>query len=151
MKLYEQCHAVYPPSIPTTEDLVQALVETLSSPDPGSDRQSQVYVYIMIDGLDEVPFDSTDRPAILDLLCELSALNMQNVGLFVTSRDQPDIREALTAPIFWNQTPFDSDAVQVDIETYVRQFISKNRRLCQLSPAIRQLIQTTIVEEAGGM
>lgn len=135
----------------TTEDLVQALVETLSETDPGSDHRSKAYVYIMIDGLDEVPFDSTDRPAILDLLCELSALNMQNVGLFVTSRDQPDIREALTAPILWNQTPVDSDAVQVDIEAYVAQFVSKNRRFCQSSLEIQQLIQTTIVGKAEGM
>lgn len=105
----------------------------------------------MIDGLDEFPFDSTDRPAILEVLCELSALNMQNVGLFVTSRDQPDIREALTAPLLWDQMPVDSDAVQGDIQAYVTQSISANLRLCQLFLGIRKLIQTTIVGQAEGM
>lgn len=150
-KLFEQCHAVYPASNPTTKELVHVLVETLSRTDPGSDHHSQTYVYIMIDGLDEVPYDSPDRPAILNLLCDLSGLHLQNVGLFVTSRDQADIREALTAPVNWNETPVDSDAVQVDIEAYVKQFISENRRLCQLSQRIRQAIQTTIIKKAKGM
>lgn len=149
MRLYDECHAVYPPKTPTTQNLIDTFLEIVQDANHGMGEER--HIYVMIDGLDEIPFESKDRQDVLDFLSNLSGMNLDHISLLATSRDQPDIQEAFTEPVAWSQTTMYPNKVQQDIDTYVSQTLQSNRRLKRLSSEVKETIKAEIGNRADGM
>ena len=146
--LYDICNEVYPPKVPTTRKLVNTFQEILKSSLTGK-ADSQRHTYILIDGLDEVPW--ADREVFLQLLTDLTALNLRNIHLLVTSRNQPDIQDAMMEPVQWDQITVEQHMVQPDIGRYVSFRIESNPRLRRLPKDVKQAVETRVANQAKDM
>jgi hypothetical protein len=106
-------------------------------------------VYIVLDALDESPSDMDARYEMLQGLERLIA-GTSSIKVLATSRELRDIRE--TMEIIQAQfVPIATSAVDADIELYVSQQLSQDRRLSRVSEKLKTLIQKTISSKADGM
>jgi hypothetical protein len=78
-------------------------------------------------------------------------MKQSHVHLLITSRNQPDIQEAMSSPIFWEPLSIEHEMVQPDIDHYVSSAISSNRRLSRLPETVKDAIQTRVASEGKGM
>lgn len=102
-----------------------------------SDRTSR-YVYILIDGLDEVK-RGPKRQEILSCFTELRSAGLCNVRMLSTSRPENDILGTLE---HWNVLPIPSGQVRMDIELYIQREFEKQEQLQDLNEETqRQVIQ----------
>jgi hypothetical protein len=157
--LYDLCNEVYPPKIPTTRELANTFQKILENPVPTDKHDSpssttdepekQRNIYILVDGLDEVPW--VDREEFFQLLSMVTALDLHHVHLLVTSRNQPDIQEAMTEPVLWGQITIEQGMVQPDIRRYVSYTIESNRRLSRLPETVKNAIKARVVNQGKGM
>ncbi|KAF4985672.1 hypothetical protein FDECE_16403 [Fusarium decemcellulare] len=145
-----------PLGLPTTSELIEALEGVLEQPDLSGSQCSieskavrQRTMYILIDGLDEVPWSSRGR--FLDLTSYLAAMRLHHVHILVTSRNQPDIQDAMSEPIPWAHTTIEDRMVQGDINRYVSCAISLDRRLSRLPETTKDAIKTRVGDEGKGM
>jgi hypothetical protein len=106
-------------------------------------------VYLLVDALDECPEDQETRQSVLARIERLTQ-DAPNLRILVTSRELDRIRksmEALTAEPLRVIT----NAVDEDIQNYLAKEVSRDRSLCELSPEMRNLIESTIASQADGM
>ncbi|EPE09633.1 ankyrin repeat protein [Ophiostoma piceae UAMH 11346] len=87
--------------------------------------------YILIDALDESPRDS-HRWRLLQVLIDMREWSEDRLHLLVTSRDEPDIREAITADM--NTRPeqmvsLKNSSVDGDIAAFISGALENDRRL----------------------
>jgi hypothetical protein len=73
-----------------------------------------------------------------------------SIKLLATSRDLRDIRETMEM-IQAQALLIATSAVDADIELYVSQQLSQDRRLSRVSERLKDLIQKTISRRADGM
>ncbi|KEZ43579.1 hypothetical protein SAPIO_CDS4505 [Scedosporium apiospermum] len=105
-----ELHNRYRNASPPDDALVEYLHQLISMFD---------HVYILLDALDESPRDkSGKRKDVLNILVEMQNWAEPGLHLMVTSRDEPDIREMLSAPkdkiiSMWDKS------VDHDIATFV--------------------------------
>jgi hypothetical protein len=106
-------------------------------------------VYLLVDALDECPEDQETRQSVLARIERLTQ-DAPNLRILATSRELHRIRksmEALTAEPLRVIT----SAVDDDIQIYLAKEVSRDRSLCELSPEMRTLIESTIASQADGM
>ncbi|KAL8991075.1 MAG: hypothetical protein Q9169_007954, partial [Polycauliona sp. 2 TL-2023] len=106
------------------------------------------HVYILLDALDESP-RTGPRVHVLDVLETLRNHGMQQLHLFVTSRDELDIRDALDLPTT-QQVKMQNAGIDQDITKYVTGQLSGDRRLRRLSNH-HDKIQEALTSRAGGV
>src|SRR5438552_551615 len=123
-KLYDASNEVYPPKFPTIRELVSTLQSVLKAINetseaslgrkPAITSDDVALVYLLVDGLDEIPWEH--RQGFFDLLQACAEANSARVHLLVSSRYQVDIRSALRKPIFWTSISFEEQLITEDIE-----------------------------------
>jgi hypothetical protein len=107
-------------------------------------------VYIVIDALDEC----TQRIELMDILETMAGWQLWNLRLLVTSRRERDIESSLESLVDGqNQICLQSTLVDKDIQRYVRQRLSDDKRLrkWEKDAVIMRNIETTLVDGAQGM
>ena len=103
-------------------------------------------VYLVVDALDEC----RDRADLIKLLLSLKS-SQANLRLFLTSRDEKDIREMLSS---LRELSITSDDISGDIERYVCQTLAdlvRNRRLKLRDSKLEELIRIKLCDKADGM
>lgn len=102
----------------------------------------------MIDALDESP-RGEQRDAILDTLSEMHGWLIPELHLFVTSRDEPDIRTQLSSQID-EEICLERSEVDQDIADYVIQNLRSSPRLQKFAPYFDE-IEGTLIKRADRM
>jgi hypothetical protein len=132
---------------PSDDDLVQCLKNLLNLPGP-------LPVYLIIDGLDEFPSDSSlssSREELLSLLENFVEAKFKNVRICVTSRPEDDIKTILE-PLAFESVPLHSQREQQeDIKKYIDSFVSSDRNMKNWDQEYRQLVIDVLTEKADGM
>ena len=108
-------------------------------------------VYIMLDALDESPRDGP-RGRVLDVLETVRdpGLNgLPGLHVFITSRDEQDIRECLNVPTH-RQFSMQNVGIDKDITDYVSGRFDVDRRLRKWLP-YRNKIQNALAKRAKGV
>lgn len=102
---------------------------------------------LLIDGLDES--DPTERGRLLELLTTIIHSSTSVVRIFVSSRDDVDIKLKLEkVPNLYISAEDNKD----DIERFIhRELAEPNTRLFKLPAPLKELIVETLVENANGM
>ena len=132
---------------PSDDDLVQCLKDLLNLPGP-------VPVYLIIDGLDEFPSDSSlssSREEVLSLLEDFIEVKYQNVRICVTSRPEDDIRTILEPMAFRSVSLHGEREQQRDIKKYIEAFVSSDKRMKKWDQEDRQLVIDVLTERAHVM
>jgi len=105
--------------------------------------------YIMLDALDEVP--EVSRCEILKFIQNATTMNFENLHILVTSRDEVDIRTAMSHIPHVAVQLAEKD-VDADIRAYVRSCLAEpTERLSGLSDALKTEIEAKVGNEAHGM
>ena len=105
-------------------------------------------VYIMLDALDESPLNGR-RKYVLDALEAMRDWGVKSLHLFVTSRNEPDIRESLDHSLV-QEVNVHNGEMDRDINDFVSSRLDKDRRLLKLRP-YREKIQESLAARAKGM
>ena len=106
------------------------------------------HVYIFLDALDESPRNGS-RGHVLDALEIIRKWGIQHLHLFVSSRDEPDIRESLLVPTV-QQVVMQDTGIDKDIADFISGRLSADRRLRRLLP-YGDIIQETLARDARGV
>ncbi|CZR57756.1 uncharacterized protein PAC_07645 [Phialocephala subalpina] len=127
---------------PSLDILTSALRSTLEL--PGNN-------YIIIDALDECPNQSAERRQLCATLGEISAWDLPNLHILITSRPVSDIEDSI--PLFHNAVtvPIQNKQVDEDIHRYVEIQLEGNERLSRWPPQVKEEILTTLTNKAHGM
>ena len=139
--LYSECHKTYPARKPSRAELTAVLAKTLRSLDED--------VFVFVDALDEIPF--AEREEVTSFLAEIAGLKLAHLHLFVTSRNEPDIEQALNYPIRWVETTMREEEVNADIDIYVTTFLESSTRLRNQEKRTKDLIRRRLVSQGGSM
>ena len=134
-----QLHDRYTGGIPPTSvllDYLRRIIERFSS------------VYIMLDALDENPLNGR-RKYVLDALETIRNWGVQSLHLFVTSRNESDIRESLDLTPA-QEVDVHNGEMDKDINDFVSSRLDKDRRLLKLRP-YREEIKESLAARAKGM
>ena len=132
---------------PSDDELIQCLKDLLSLPGP-------LPVYLIIDGLDEFPSDSSlssSREELLLFLEKLVEEKFQNLRICVTSRPEVDIKTILQPLAFRSVSLHNQRGQQEDIKKYIGSFVVNDRRMKNWSPEYRQLVIDVLEKRADGM
>jgi len=124
---------------------MHALVEALRSM-----MQELPQVYIILDALDE----SAKRAELMEMLEEMAGWQLQNLHLLVTSRSERDIESCLEGFVDeQNRICLQSTLVDQDIQRYVRQRLSNDKRLrkWEKDATTTRQIETILMSGAKGM
>ena len=105
-------------------------------------------VYLLIDALDESPID-TSREHVLEALDSIRQWGMAGLHMFVTSRDERDIRVCLDL-VTTKRITMRNGGIDDDITNFIHGRLDRDRRLQQLLP-FRDKIRNTLTEKANGM
>jgi hypothetical protein len=106
--------------------------------------------YIVLDALDEC----TDRAELMIILERMAGWKLDESHVLVTSRKERDIEISLESIVdTQNIICLQSELVDMDISTYVRQRLSDDKSLSkwQRDPDIRHEIETALMKGAHGM
>ncbi|KAM0707280.1 hypothetical protein Q7P35_005518 [Cladosporium inversicolor] len=125
---------------------------------PGPDELEKIFlastrscskVYLLVDALDECPEDHDTRQSLLARIERLTQ-DAPNLRVLATSRELDRIRKSMEA-LSAEPLRVTTRAVDDDIQLYLAREISRDRSLCELSPEMRTLIESTIASQADGM
>lgn len=134
-RLHESYKAGTPPS-PALLEYLRRLIQRFR------------HVYILLDALDESP-RTGPREYVLNALKTMQNWDLQNLHLFVSSRDEPDIRESLDLPAT-QQVNMQNAGIDRDIADFISGRLREDRRLRKLLP-YRDKIQETLAKGARGV
>lgn len=125
------------------EVLVECLKELIQSTDG---------TYILVDALDESPIDS-HRWKLLEFLIDMRNWSEDRLHLLVTSRDEPDIREAIATDMdagVDKMISLRNDSVSSDIEAYITGALERDRRLRKWAD-FHEHIKESLAKRAEGV
>jgi hypothetical protein len=113
------------------------------------------HVYLVIDALDECPFESGQRERLLDCLHRIHSFNSENLHLLCTSRRESDI-EIVLGPIL--TMPFKTavdlsiyrDAVNHDIGLFIDETLASSK-YNSWPDSIKTEARATLIKNADGM
>ena len=134
-----QLHDRYRTGVPPSSvllDYLRRMVERFSN------------VYIMLDALDESPLKGR-RKYVLDALETMRSWGVQSLHLFVTSRNEPSIRESLDHSSV-QEVNVHNGEMDNDINDFISSRLDKDRSLLKLRP-YREKIQESLAARAKGM
>ena len=134
-RLYESYKTGTPPS-PVLIEHLQRLIQRFHQ------------VYIVLNALDESPRNGP-REYVLDALEAMRKWGVQGLHLFVTSRDEPDIRDSLDISAT-QQVTMQNAEIDKDIADFISGRFDADRRLRKLLP-YRDKIQETLAKRAKGV
>lgn len=134
-QLYDAFQHSEPP-IPDLQNAVERVVAEFEA------------VYVVIDALDESP-RGEQRDAVLDTLSQIRGWRLPGLHLFVTSRDEPDIRIELNQQIN-EEISLERSEVDQDIADYIREKLRSDRRLQKFAPHFAE-IEDALIERADRM
>jgi hypothetical protein len=123
-----------------TQELEKILLASIASFDA---------VYLHLDALDECPESGDARQDVLTGI-EKFAHATSNLRIFATSRELQDISESMDR-VGSSSLLISSQAVDIDIRSYVSSQVSLDSRLNRLNPTTKSLIENTIGSKADGM
>ena len=106
------------------------------------------HVYILLDALDESPRNGP-REYVLNALETMRNWGVQGLHLFITSRDEPDIRDSLDISAT-QQVTMQNAGIDQDIVDYISGRFDTERRLRKMLP-YRDKIQETLAKRAKGV
>jgi hypothetical protein len=127
-------------SVPGPDELEKILLASI---------RSCSKVYLLVDALDECPEDHDARQRVLQRIERLTH-DASNLKIFATSRELDRIRKSMKA-LAAEPLRVITHAVDADIHAYLSTELSRDRNLCELSPEMRTLIESTIASQADGM
>ncbi|MCJ1423797.1 hypothetical protein MMC29_001682 [Sticta canariensis] len=104
-------------------------------------------VYIALDALDESPRGGP-RQRVLDTLNVMQNWGIQGLHLFITSRDEPDIRDSLDSYI--EQVAMRNGEIDKDIANSISGRFDSDRRLRKWLPH-REEVQESLATRANGV
>jgi hypothetical protein len=134
-QLYESYKPSTPPS-PALLDYLRRLIERFD------------HIYLLVDALDESPRNKL-REKVLDTLEVVRGWGLEGLHLFVTSRDELDIRESID-PSSEEEVAMRNGGIDDDIANYISGQLDGNRRLRNWLP-YREKIQDTLARGAQGV
>ena len=134
-----QLHDSYEAGIPSSLVIIEYLRRLV---------QRFHHVYIVLDALDESPRNGP-REHVLEMLEAMRKWGIQGLHLFLTSRDEPDIRESLDLAIH-QQVVMEGAGIDKDIADFISGRLDADRRLRKWLPH-RDKIQETLAARAKGM
>jgi hypothetical protein len=108
------------------------------------------HVYIVLDALDEC----SERTKLMDIIETIVAWQLQNLHVLVTSRRERDIQSSLETFIDQkNAICLQSEVVDMDIQRYVQQRLSEDRRLSKWGKDLdlSEEIEAALMNGAHGM
>ncbi|KAL2818111.1 hypothetical protein BJX63DRAFT_440349 [Aspergillus granulosus] len=135
----EQLHQLSKPSTPSVEVLLQTLRRFL-------DRFQDTY--ILLDALDECPRDD-GREGVLRVIQVIRDWSVPSVHIFVTSRDQLDIRESLN-PSYDCVLSMKNSGIDKDISDFVIYQLENDAKLQRWKARHRE-IQDKLIQGAQGV
>ena len=134
-------------SNPSEKSLAENLFGILNS-----DKQT----YLIIDGLDECPYDpnNSERSRLNDLVLGEIDKHPGNYNFLFTSRKEYDIEEAMKAVS--NRTDFhiieiQTENVDSDVRLHIQRFVSGHKRISKWTASIRKEIEDELVRGSQGM
>jgi hypothetical protein len=105
-------------------------------------------VYLLVDALDESPRKNL-RKKVLQTLEMIRSWGLAGLHLFVTSRDEPDIRKAFNSSAV-EEIAMRNGGIDDDIASYISSQLTADRSLQNWLPH-RQKIQETLTKGARGV
>ncbi|MCJ1391258.1 hypothetical protein MMC18_004121 [Xylographa bjoerkii] len=105
-------------------------------------------IYVVLDALDECPKGDL-RDELLNLITDICSWSPSNIHLIVTSRQEPDIQEALSPSVIGAAISIQGSQVEADIEAYVDYQIAICLR--RLSADLKEEIKDALLQHANGM
>ena len=132
-------HDSYKAGIPSSRVLIDHLLRLI---------QRFHHVYILLDGLDESPRNGP-REYVLDVIGAMRKWGVQCLHLFVTSRDESDIRESLDLSAT-QQVTMQNAGTSKDITDFISGQLDTNRRLQKWLP-YREKIEEILATRAKGV
>ena len=132
----ESLHRVYATSTPPTDELLEVLRHML---------QNFRRAYIVVDALDEC----RDQEELLEIIETVRSWKMESLCILVTSRDEPDIRNALALGRD-QEVPLHNSEVDKDIALSIAETLGKDPKLQEWSDIFPE-IEASLKEGANGM
>jgi hypothetical protein len=140
LSMLRQAYENARPGVPGPDELEKILLASI---------RSCSKVYLLVDALDECPEDNETRQSVLARIERLTQ-DASNLKIFATSRELDSIRKSMEA-LAAEPLRVITRAVDADIQVYLSTELSRDRNLCELSPEMRTLIESTIASQADGM
>jgi hypothetical protein len=140
--LYDECNRGR--SDPAMENLVEVFFSILNSDD---------FTYVVIDGLDECPFEF-ERSKFEKLVLETIGQHTGNYNFLITSRKEFDIEESVKRTSKQAEVhiiQIETENVDSDVRLHVQRFISEHQRISTWSESIQKEIQDELVKGSQGM
>jgi len=106
-------------------------------------------VFFLLDALDECPDTDDTRQGVLDGL-ERLVQRTSKLKLLATSRKVSDVRECMRV-LRADAIAIPTQVVDKDIQTWVLNWLLRDRKLKALDVATKKLIEDTISQQADGM
>lgn len=106
-----------------------------------------------MDALDECS-NREERDKLFEALAEIEGWDQIRLHLLVTSRPETDIKSAMEDGTTFRQAiPIDSQLVQDDIRSYVRNRLQQDTRLKRWrnNAQVQEEIENVLTEKANGM
>jgi len=143
--LYDECDRGR--SNPSEKSLAENLFGILNS-----NKQT----YIIIDGLDECPYDpnNSERSRLNDLVLGEIGKHPGNYNFLFTSRKEYDIDEAMKAVskrMGLDIIEIQTEDVDSDVRLHVQRFVSGHKRISKWTASIREEIEDELVKGSQGM
>ena len=152
------------PDLPSLRELQVAFLAVLyelcevipmTKEDLGSDvnhgaTQKFNQTFIVIDGLDEIPYGN-ERHSVLQFLRYLSGLPLPRLHILVTSRPERDIEASWQGSFRWQALGISRKDVEADIEIYITNQIAESSKLQSQPESVKAAIHRRLVAEADGM
>ena len=135
-RLYASYRAAGMPPWPVLIDHLQRLIQRFN------------HAYILLDALDESPRNGP-REDVLRALEEMRNRGLQGLHLFITSRDEPDIRDFLDITTT-QQVTMQNTGIDKDIAEFISGRFDTDRRLRKWL-LYREKIERTLAERAKGV
>jgi hypothetical protein len=131
------------PDMETLEDTLVATIHGFSD------------VYVVIDALDECPYENGERQKLLASICRIYKKTSQNLHLLCTSRKEVDIAKAMTPLLaISSNTTIDlliyKEAIDHDIGLYIDKTFDSSD-FVDWPKAVKQEARATLTENADGM
>jgi hypothetical protein len=112
-------------------------------------------VFIIVDAVDECPnssgFPNVAREQVLDLLEELSELNLPDLRICVTSRPEADIRDVLGPLASHHISLHDEDGQKNGILDYISSVVLTDKKMRKWRSEDKQLVIDILSAKADGM
>jgi ankyrin repeat domain-containing protein 50 len=137
VELFDACKGVAPGS----EQLLKLLKDLLKKP---------LRTFLIIDALDECPeSEDNERKHVLAALAEIKALKAPNLSIFVASRPEVDIKQAMDT-VCDIDIDVQATLTNEDIRFHIRAQLMIDPKLKRWQQSIKDEIEERLMKDAGG-